>query len=76
VLFRSLATRLWSATAIGRYAEAAPYALVLVALAAVPTWLITRRSGILPAAGEREPLTPVEVDEDTTTAELLEGVKA
>ncbi|MFK5635698.1 ABC transporter permease [Ornithinimicrobium sp. LYQ103] len=72
----TLATRLWSATAIGRYAEAAPYALVLVALAAVPTWLITRRSGILPAAGDREPLTPVELVEETTAVELLEGVKA
>ncbi|SOC57206.1 ABC transporter permease [Ornithinimicrobium cerasi] len=71
----TLATRLWSATAIGRYAEAAPYALVLVALAAVPTWLIVRRSGILPAAGEREPLRPVRIDE-TVATDLLEGVKA
>ncbi|MGD8150638.1 ABC transporter permease [Ornithinimicrobium sp. Y1694] len=50
----TLATRLWGATGIGRYAEAAPYALVLVALAAVPTWIIVRRTGILPAAGDRE----------------------
>ncbi|GGK72784.1 ABC transporter permease [Ornithinimicrobium pekingense] len=72
----TLATRLWSATAIGRYAEAAPYALVLVALAAVPTWLIVRRTGILPAAGEREPLRPVEVEDPTGASDLLEGVKA
>lgn len=72
----TLATRLWSATSIGRYAEAAPYAVVLVALAAVPTWLVVRRTGILPAAGEREPLRPVEVDDPEAATELLEGVKA
>jgi iron(III) transport system permease protein len=72
----TLATRLWSATAVGRYAEAAPYALVLVALAAGPTWLIVRRTGILPAAGEREPLRPVEVDSTTDASDLLEGVTA
>ncbi len=72
----TLATRLWSATAIGRYAEAAPYAVVLVALAAVPTWLVVRRTGILPAAGEREPLSPVEVEDPKAATDLLEGVKA
>lgn len=45
----TLATRLWSATQMTAYSEAAPYALVLVALAAIPTWVITRRSGIRPA---------------------------
>lgn len=45
----TLATRLWSATGIGRYAEAAPYALLLVALAAIPTWVVVRRTGIVPA---------------------------
>lgn len=70
----TLATRLWSATGIGRYAEAAPYALVLVALAAIPTWIIARRSGILPAAGESERVRPVEVETDSTrSAELLEA---
>lgn len=54
----TLATRLWGATGIGRYAEAAPYALVLVALAAVPTWVIVRRTGILPAAGDQVMLRP------------------
>ncbi|MFK5690903.1 ABC transporter permease [Ornithinimicrobium sp. LYQ92] len=45
----TLATRLWGATGVGRYAEAAPYALVLVALAAIPTWVVVRRTGIVPA---------------------------
>ncbi len=43
----TLATRLWSATGVGRYAEAAPYALLLVLLAAIPTWVIVQRSGIV-----------------------------
>lgn len=43
----TLATRLWSATGVGRYAEAAPYALLLVVLAAIPTWAIVQRSGIV-----------------------------
>jgi iron(III) transport system permease protein len=37
--------------------------------------LIVRRTGILPAAGEREPLRPVEVDDPSGAADLLEGVK-
>ena len=49
----TLATRLWSATAIGRYAEAAPYAVLLVLLAAVPTWLLATRSGVV-AAGRAD----------------------
>ena len=51
----TLATRLWSATGIGRYAEAAPYALLLVALAAVPTWVVVRRTGIVPASSAAAP---------------------
>lgn len=70
----TLATRLWSATAIGRYAEAAPYALVLVALAAIPTWLITRRSGILPAAAADGPA--VEVAElEEPEVDLVRGMQ-
>ncbi|MGC0144061.1 ABC transporter permease [Pseudactinotalea sp. Z1732] len=42
----TLATRLWSATEVQRYAEAAPYAVLLVLVAALPTWLLTVRSGI------------------------------
>ncbi len=45
----TLATRLWSATTGLRYAEAAPYAVLLVLLAAIPTWVLVRRSGITTA---------------------------
>jgi iron(III) transport system permease protein len=55
----TLATRLWSATGVGRYAEAAPYALLLVVLAAIPTWVLVQRSGIVRRA--RSGITP---DED------------
>lgn len=84
----TLATRLWGATGIGRYAEAAPYALVLVALAAIPTWVIVRRTGILPAADDqvvlREPptgiddLTPADPADPPGDRELdlVRGVKA
>ncbi len=44
----TLATRLWTQTGVGAYAAAAPYAVTLVLLAAVPTVLLTRvqaRSG-------------------------------
>ena len=47
----TLATRLWSATEVQRYAEAAPYAVLLVLLAALPTWLLTVRTGVV---GTRE----------------------
>lgn len=45
----TLATELWAATAVQRYAEAAPYAVLLVALAAVPTWVLAKRSGVVAA---------------------------
>lgn len=38
----TLATRLWTETGSGAYAAAAPYAVALVLLAAVPTFLLTR----------------------------------
>lgn len=60
----TLATRLWSATTGLRYAEAAPYAILLVAFAALPMWVLLRRSGITAAAGE--PL-PGQTDADTPT---------
>lgn len=41
----TLATRLWTYTAVEAYAAAAPYAAILVALAAVPTWLLASGSG-------------------------------
>lgn len=53
----TLATELWTATAVGRYAEAAPYAVLLVALAAFPTWVLATRSGVVAAADtERAPV--------------------
>jgi iron(III) transport system permease protein len=46
--FETLATRLWSRTEVGAFGAAAPYALALIALAAIPAWLmgrwLTRRS--------------------------------
>jgi iron(III) transport system permease protein len=46
----TLATELWSNTEIGAYAAAAPYAAALVLLAALPTFVLGRWSGL---AGER-----------------------
>lgn len=43
----TLATELWTNTAIGAYAAAAPYAALLVAISVLPTWLLAARSGLL-----------------------------
>ena len=40
--FDTLATHIWSAASINRFNEAAPYALILVLIAALPTFLISR----------------------------------
>lgn len=40
--FETLATEIWNNTAIFRFSEAAPYALLLIAIAAIPTFLISR----------------------------------
>lgn len=40
--FDTLATQIWSAAAINRFNEAAPYALILVLIAALPTFFISR----------------------------------
>lgn len=40
----TLATQLWTATSVGRFAEAAPYAAALVVVAAVPTLALSRWS--------------------------------
>ncbi len=40
--FETLATEMWSATAILEFNEAAPYALLLVLIAAIPAFLINR----------------------------------
>ena len=41
--FDTLATRVWSATQVGAYSDAALPAFVLVAVAALPTWALSRR---------------------------------
>lgn len=41
----TLATELWSRTDVAAYGSAAPYAVMLVALAAVPAWLLGRAIG-------------------------------
>ncbi|MGJ3509400.1 ABC transporter permease [Enemella sp. A6] len=43
----TLATELWGATTYQRYAEAAPYAVLLILLAAVPMWVLVHRAGIV-----------------------------
>jgi iron(III) transport system permease protein len=43
----TLATRVWSHTTVGEFAAAAPYAALLVVIAAVPTWLLAGRAGLL-----------------------------
>jgi iron(III) transport system permease protein len=47
----TLATRLWRHTSVVEYAAAAPYAALLVAIAAVPTWLLVSRAGVLSKGG-------------------------
>ena len=44
--FDTLATELWSRTEVAAYGAAAPYALALVLLAAVPAWLLSRTMGV------------------------------
>jgi len=40
--FETLATQIWSSAAISRFNEAAPYALVLLLIAAIPTFILSR----------------------------------
>jgi iron(III) transport system permease protein len=40
--FETLATQIWSSASINRFNEAAPYALILVLIATLPTFLISR----------------------------------
>jgi iron(III) transport system permease protein len=47
----TLATELWTHTSTAAYAAAAPYAALLVGLAAVPTWLLAVRTGLTERAG-------------------------
>ncbi|HEU5111243.1 MAG TPA: ABC transporter permease subunit, partial [Micromonosporaceae bacterium] len=47
----TLATELWTQTSTAAYAAAAPYAALLVALAAIPTWVLAVRTGLTDRAG-------------------------
>ncbi len=47
----TLATGLWTHTSVAAYAAAAPYAALLVLLAAVPTWWLSARTGVLTRGG-------------------------
>jgi iron(III) transport system permease protein len=40
--FETLATQIWSYAAINRFNEAAPYALILILIAAIPTFILSR----------------------------------
>lgn len=48
----TLATRLWTYTSVQAYAAAAPYAAILILVAAVPTWLLATGSGAFGKEGE------------------------
>lgn len=60
----TLATELWSRTEIAAYGAAAPYALALIALAAVPAWLLsvaaTSRKGQQQGSEVEQPLSTVQ----------------
>ncbi|WP_033320529.1 ABC transporter permease [Streptomyces yerevanensis] len=47
----TLATGLWKHTSVAAYAAAAPYAALLVLIAAVPTWWLSARTGVLTRTG-------------------------
>jgi iron(III) transport system permease protein len=40
--FDTLAIEIWSAASINRFNEAAPYALLLILIAAIPTFILSR----------------------------------
>jgi iron(III) transport system permease protein len=54
--FDTLATQLWSRTEVAAYGAAAPYAIALIALAAVPAWLLSSA-----ATAQAKPEEPVSV---------------
>jgi iron(III) transport system permease protein len=56
----TLATRLWSETGVAAYGAAAPYAVLLVVLAAVPTFLLSRWQSRL-VGGDHQVATTEEV---------------
>ena len=49
----TLATRLWDHTTVAAYADAAPYAALLVVLSAVPTYLLSRSTGVLERSADQ-----------------------
>lgn len=59
----TLATELWSRTEVAAYSAAAPYALTLIALAAIPAWLLSS------AAAGRQPAEPTRATEQLTTVQ-------
>jgi iron(III) transport system permease protein len=69
--FDTLATELWSRTEVAAYGAAAPYALTLIALAALPAWLMsyamTRRAAA-PGARGGSSVTGADTAADTVAA--------
>ncbi|HET9516857.1 MAG TPA: iron ABC transporter permease [Actinoplanes sp.] len=49
----TLATELWTHSSVAAYAAATPYAALLVALSAIPTWFLAARTGVLGPEGNR-----------------------
>jgi iron(III) transport system permease protein len=67
----TLATKMWGHTEVNAYAAAAPYATALVLLAALPTFLLSRRLGERRAAGAKT--TGAETTAERTTAAETTG---
>jgi len=57
--FDTLATQLWSRTEVAAYGAAAPYAIALIALAAVPAWLLSSAATAESKADEPVAVTTV-----------------
>lgn len=72
----TLATRLWSATSTGAYAAAAPYAALLVLLAVVPTFLLTRAQVRLSVVDEPISNSVVEAPVAADPLTAARGVRA
>jgi iron(III) transport system permease protein len=68
----TLATRMWASTEIGAYAAAAPYAALLILLAALPTFLLghRRRSSTLDAESGPDGTSPYRSGGRLETAEV------
>lgn len=68
----TLATRMWASTEIGAYAAAAPYAALLILLAALPTFLLghRRRSSTLEVGSSDSAAAPYRSGSRLETAEV------